>query len=271
MKIVRFIDREGCIRIGRECADGQAEILEGRLFADVRATGRFTRIGRLLAPLQPVDIYGIGLNYREHCRLMGKPVPGEPPVFMKPVSSLTDPGAPIRIPAVSRGDASVDYECELAVVIGRPTRGVQPADALDHVFGYTLANDVTDRNWAAFSQTRGKGFDGFCPLGPRLVTADEVPDPQDLELRTFVNGDMRQNGSTSDMIFPVAEIISYLSRDTTLMPGTVILTGTPPGAAVTRQPPVYLRPGDRVRVEIGGIGELTNPVTDASGSNAVAA
>lgn len=271
MKIIRFIDEQGVERLGRDNGDGRAEILAGALFDGVAATGTYAVVKTLLAPLRPTDIYGIGLNYQEHCRLMGKPRPEEPVVFMKPVSTLTDPGRPIRIPQRPRDQAAVDYECELAVIIGRAVRDVEPEDALDYVFGFTVANDVTDRNWAPVSQTRGKGFDGFCPLGPALLTADEVADPQRLALRTLVNGKLVQDGNTSDMIFSVAEIVSYLSRDTTLLPGTVILTGTPPGAAVTRTPSVYLQSGDEVTVEIEGIGSMSNPVATALASQEAAA
>jgi len=161
----------------------------------------------------------------------------------------------------------VDYEGELAVIIGRACRNVATDAALDHVLGYTCANDVSARRWqmhaGAGQWIRGKSFDTFCPLGPALVTADEIPDPQALGLRTTVNGQVMQDHTTGDMIFPVAELISFLSRDTTLLPGTVILSGTPQGVGFARKPPVWLQPGDEVTVEIEGVGRLTNPVIAA--------
>jgi 2-keto-4-pentenoate hydratase/2-oxohepta-3-ene-1,7-dioic acid hydratase in catechol pathway len=171
---------------------------------------------------------------------------------------------------VASAAPEVDYECELAVVIGRHALDVAPQEALGYVLGYTAANDVTARLWAKVSRTRGKGFDTFCPLGPVLVTADEIPDPQRLSLGTRVNGVQLQRGNTADMIFPVAELVSYLSRDTTLLPGTVILTGTPPGSAVTRTPSTYLKDGDRVEVELERVGTLSNPV-QAAGARVQAA
>jgi 2-keto-4-pentenoate hydratase/2-oxohepta-3-ene-1,7-dioic acid hydratase in catechol pathway len=271
VRIIRFIDDKGNEQLGSDRGDGSADVLAGSLFEGLSLCGETVLVGKLLSPLRPVDVYGIGLNYQEHCRLMGKEQPAEPPVFMKPISTLTNPGDPIQIPRQPHIENAVDYECELAVVIGLAARDVDPDEALEYVFGYTAANDVTDRNWAPISQIRGKGFDGFCPLGPTLVTANEVSDPQSLRLRTYVNDELMQDGNTSDMIFSVAEIISYLSRDTTLLPGTVILTGTPPGAAVTRRPSNYLQPGDKVTVEVEGIGALSNPVIGHPRSQVAAA
>jgi 2-keto-4-pentenoate hydratase/2-oxohepta-3-ene-1,7-dioic acid hydratase in catechol pathway len=199
------------------------------------------------------------LNYREHVVLMGAAMPEYPVVFMKPTTAIADPEEPILLPGCSNGP-EIDYECELAVIIGRAAGDVAEADALSYVFGYTVANDITARRWAKSSRTRGKSFDRFCPLGPAVVTADEIPDPQCLALRTVLNGVVVQEANTADMIFPVSRLVSFLSRDTTLLPGTLILTGTPPGSAVTRDPAVYLTPGDRVCVEVENIGCLSNTV-----------
>jgi 2-keto-4-pentenoate hydratase/2-oxohepta-3-ene-1,7-dioic acid hydratase in catechol pathway len=162
----------------------------------------------------------------------------------------------------------VDFEGELAVILDRTARHLRPEEALNFVRGYTCANDVSARRWQKHGGggqwVRGKGFDTFCPLGPVLVTADEIPDPQTLSVRCLLNGRVMQSGGTEDMIFPVAEIIARLSQDTTLLPGTLILTGTPPGVGFARRPPVYLAHGDRVRVEIDAIGALENPVRDAA-------
>jgi 2-keto-4-pentenoate hydratase/2-oxohepta-3-ene-1,7-dioic acid hydratase in catechol pathway len=165
----------------------------------------------------------------------------------------------------------VDYEAELAVVIGRRCRNVPVERALEQVLGYSCANDISARRWqkrgGGGQWVRGKSFDRFCPLGPVLVTADELPDPQRLSIECRLNGRLMQAGNSADMIFPVAELISRLSQDTTLLPGTLILTGTPPGVGFARQPPVFLAAGDRVEVRIEGIGRLENPVVEAPEAN----
>jgi len=263
MKIVRFIDDKGVERLGRDPRDGTAEILDGSLSGGLRPTGRHGSIRKLLAPVNAPNIFGVGLNYWAQLRQAGGERPQQPPLFMKPTTSITHPGDPILVPQACLDVPEVDFECELAVVIGQTVRDVSAAHALDFVLGYTAANDVTGRRLAKSCRARAKSFDGWCPLGPALVTADELPDPQGLELATELNGTTVQRGNTADMIFPVAEIISYLSQDTTLLPGTVILTGTPFGSGVTHTPPIYLRPGDEVVVEIPGIGRLCNPVRAA--------
>ncbi len=215
---------------------------------------------RLLAPLVPGKILCIGLNYMDHCREQHVEPPDRPTLFAKFPSSVIAPGAAIRWPA--EFSTQVDYEAELAVVIGRRTSRVAAADALSHVFGYTAANDVTardvqkgDKQWI-----RGKAADTFCPLGPVVVTTDEIPDPQQLAIGCRVNGDIRQASHTREMIFPVAQIIAFISRAITLDPGDVILTGTPDGVGQYRDPKVFLQPGDRVEVELGDLGVLDNPV-----------
>lgn len=214
---------------------------------------------RLLAPLRPPKLLGIGLNYRAHAAETGAELPAEPLVFAKLTSAVTDPGGPVRRPAYT---AELDYEGELAVVIGRRARAVPEARALEHVFGYAVVDDVTarDRQRAEPRWVRAKGGDTFAPLGPWVTTADEVPDPQDLEIRTTVNGEPRQRGSTRDMIFGVAELIAYLSAQFTLDPGDVICTGTPAGVGAARTPQAFLQPGDRVRVEISGLGAIEHEV-----------
>jgi 2-keto-4-pentenoate hydratase/2-oxohepta-3-ene-1,7-dioic acid hydratase in catechol pathway len=186
---------------------------------------------------------------------------------MKPTTATSHPGTPIPLPRACEHGPEVDYEAELAVIIGRSARDVPAERALEHVLGYSCANDVSARHWQKHGGggqwVRGKAFDGFCPIGPVVVTAEEVPDPQVLGVRCYLNGELMQEGSTADMIFSVAELIAHLSRDTTLLPGTLILTGTPPGVGFARTPPVYLSDGDRVRVEIDGIGTLENPVRAA--------
>lgn len=210
--------------------------------------------------IQPSKILCIGLNYRDQCRVAGVEAPQTPMLFTKHSSSLTGSGSPIVIdPAVS---TEVDYEIELAVVIGRRCKDVSREDALSAVAGYTIANDVSARDiqMEEGQWVRAKSFDSFCPLGPYLVTSDEIPDPQQLGLRTVVSGDTLQDSSTNEMIFSVAELIAHVSTRTTLEPGDVILTGTPWGTGAFRDPPVYLTHGDDVRCSITGLGELRNSV-----------
>jgi 2-keto-4-pentenoate hydratase/2-oxohepta-3-ene-1,7-dioic acid hydratase in catechol pathway len=217
----------------------------------------------LLAPVVPTNIIGIGLNYRKHAEEGGKGVPARPMWFMKTSGAVQDPGGPIVIPSRNPSH-EVDYEGELAVVLGRAARNVRRAEALSFVLGYTCANDVSARDWqfklGNGQFCHGKSFDTFCPLGPVLVTPDELGDPNALRLRTLVNGEVRQDWTTSDMVFDVATLIEFLSASRTLPAGTVILTGTPHGVGYARTPPAWLRPGDTVSVEIEKIGTLTNPV-----------
>ncbi len=260
---MRFIGTDGQTHLGLERQPGQAERLTGDLFTQPTPTGQIMGIERLLTPVVPPNIFCIGLNYREHAAESNSPLPEFPVVFMKPTTALCDPGMAIRIPQCADPRGEVDYEVELAVVIGKTCRDVSEADALTHVLGYTVANDVSARRWQRNNGTqwvRGKSFDTFCPLGPVLVTPDEIPDPQTLAVRTILNGQVMQEHTTGDMIFTVAQIIAFLSRDTTLLPGTVILTGTPQGVGFARKPPVWLKPGDQLTVAVAGIGSLTNPV-----------
>jgi 2-keto-4-pentenoate hydratase/2-oxohepta-3-ene-1,7-dioic acid hydratase in catechol pathway len=216
---------------------------------------------RLLSPVTaPSKVLAIGLNYADHARESGLEPPAAPVSFVKTNNSIVGPGDEIRY---AKDDTSeVDYEAELAVVIGRRAQKVSEAAALDYVFGYTACNDVSARD-AQFSDgqwIRGKSFDTFCPLGPWIVTADEIPDPQNLRIACRVNGTTLQDGTTSEMIFGVAAIISYMSRFMTLEPGDVIATGTPYGVGFARTPPVFLLNGDVVEIDIEGIGVLTNSV-----------
>jgi 2-keto-4-pentenoate hydratase/2-oxohepta-3-ene-1,7-dioic acid hydratase in catechol pathway len=272
MRFIRFLDAAGATRYGLPGDDDHAERLAGDPYGGLTATGERVAIARLLAPIQPVNIFGIGLNYRAHARETGAEVPASPVVFMKPTTALNHPGAPIVLPAACEHGPEVDYEAELAVVIGRTARDVSEADALDYVLGYTCANDVSARRWqkrgGGGQWVRGKSFDGFCPLGPHLVTADEIPDPQTLTVRSRLNGRVMQEQPTADMLFPVRRLIAELSRDLTLLPGTLILTGTPEGVGFTRDPPVFLQPGDDIVIEIDGIGRLANPVQAAGAGGA---
>lgn len=214
---------------------------------------------RLGPPLVPGTLLGIGHNYRAHAIERGVPIPDEPTVFTKLVTSVTGPRDDIVRPSFTK---ALDYEGELAVVIGARAKDVAEADALAHVFGYAVMNDVTarDRQRTDAQWTRAKGADTFGPFGPWITTADEVPDPQALRVRTWVGGELRQDGSTADMLFGVAELIAWCSANFTLVPGDVITTGTPSGVGEARDPQAFLQPGDRVKVEIEGLGILDNRV-----------
>lgn len=215
----------------------------------------------VLCPVRaPEKVLAIGLNYSDHARESGAALPETPLVFAKTPNSLVGPDEAVGWRAADA--EQVDYEAELAVVIGRRAHRVPTAGALDHVLGYTACNDVSARD-VQFSDgqwTRGKSFDTFCPLGPWIVTRDEVPDPQSLGVRCRVNGELLQDGTTADMVFPVAELVSRLSQVMTLEPGDVIATGTPVGVGFARTPPVFLRDGDVVEIEIDGLDVLRNPV-----------
>jgi 2-keto-4-pentenoate hydratase/2-oxohepta-3-ene-1,7-dioic acid hydratase in catechol pathway len=224
----------------------------GRPLADVE----------LLAPVpRPGKVLCLGLNYRDHAAESGSPVPDEPVIFAKASSGVIGTGAAIRLPACSD---EMDYEVELAIVIGRPAKEVAAADATECVAGYTVLNDVTARDYQRLrgggQWTLAKSFDTGCPLGPWIVTKDEIPDPHALRLQSVVSGEVMQSSSTEQMIFTVPAIIEYLSACLTLEPGDVIGTGTPPGVGFARKPPRFLRDGDVVECTVQGIGTLTNPV-----------
>ncbi len=264
MKIIRFQDNAGVVHYGERVDEGSARRIEGTIFETFRVTDRVVRIGKLLAPVEPRTILCIGLNYRRHAEETGAQLPEHPVLFIKAANALAHPGDPIVIPKVAPGQ--VDYECELAVVIGRSAKNVERQHALDYVLGYTCANDVSARRWqkegGGKQWCRGKSFDTFCPLGPCLVTADEIPDPNTLAIQTTLNDRIMQESTTADMIFDVPSLISFLSEGTTLLPGTVILTGTPQGVGFARNPPVFLKNGDRVAIEIERIGTLVNSVSE---------
>ncbi len=208
---------------------------------------------------RPSKIVCVGLNYRDHAAEQGTDLPGAPLLFAKWPNALIGPGEPIVIPRASK---QVDYEAELGVVIGERVRGVTEENALEAVRGYLCLNDVSARDlqFADGQWTRGKSPDTFCPVGPRLVPAADVPDPHVLGIRCLLNGETMQDSTTANMIFTVAEVIAYASMTMTLEPGDLIATGTPAGVGVFRDPPVLLRDGDEVTIEIDGLGALTNPV-----------
>lgn len=263
MRIIRYLAQEGDIRFAVEQPGGRCFDIRGDIFRDFEITDRESNMVKILAPIEPPIILCIGLNYRKHAAETGAKIPERPVLFVKGPGTLQNPGDPIVLPTRLRSD-EVDYECELAVVIGRKCKNVSKSDAFDVVFGYTASNDVSARDWqkrlGGGQWCRGKGFDTFAPLGPAIVTKDEIPNPNSLRIATRVNSQTRQSSNTSDMLFDVPTLIEFLSGSTTLHPGTVILTGTPEGVGMAMNPPLYLAPGDFVEIEIEKIGVLSNPV-----------
>ena len=267
MRIIRFIC-DGATHIGQD-VDGQwARRIEGDLLAQWQVTQQTLKIDKLLAPIVPADVLCIGVNYREHSAESGFEAPPNPMLFIKPSTTLNNPFDPIVIP---RRSSMIDYEGELAVVIGKSAKYVPRERAPDHVLGYTIANDVTARDWQRQKElgggqfARGKGFDGFCPLGPWIITRDEIENPNALRIKTTLNGQVMQKGTTADMIFDVPALIESLSSTMTLRAGAVILPGTPAGVGFARKPPVWLKAGDKIAVEIEKIGRLENSIA-AEGS-----
>jgi len=219
---------------------------------------------RLGVPFTGISkIIGVGLNYRDHAQETGAAIPSEPVLFMKATTAINGPFDPIILP---RGSTQTDWEAELGVVIGKTARYVSERRALEHVAGYVTFHDVSERDFQknrGGSWDKGKGCDSFAPIGPWLVTRDEIPDPQTLRVWSSVNGELRQNGNTADMIFPVAYLVSYISQFMTLLPGDVICTGTPAGVGMGRLPPQFLKAGDVVRIGVAGLGEQRQKVMQA--------
>ena len=265
MRIFRYLDQSGKMGFGRFDKEGNTFLILQKGDGDFEATDQRITPFQFLTPIDFRCIYAIGLNYRAHAQETGLEIPKYPMVFMKAPTAAQNPGDPIVLPRYLRSD-KVDFEAELGVVIGRPCKNVKPEDALSYVLGYVCANDVSARDWqkekGGGQFCRGKTFDTFCPVGPCLATADEIPDPSKLTIRSFVNDDKMQESGTDDMIFDVPTLISFLSGSTTLLPGTLILTGTPSGVGEARDPKRYLVAGDEVTVEIEGVGILTNPVVE---------
>ena len=251
-----------------------ARELDRRVARDGRELARPGPLGvrplssvHLRAPVpRPGKLVAVGLNYRDHAAEARLPAPLAPVVFAKFPTAVIGPDEPIVLPAASR---RIDYEAELAVVVGRRVKAIGPADALAAVLGFTNANDVSDRDFqkADGQWVRAKSCDTFAPLGPAIVTLDELPDPGALRIELRLNGATMQASSTGQCVFDVPALVSFVSETITLEPGDVILTGTPAGVGFARRPPVFLRPGDVVEVEIEGLGTLRNPVVGAEGSS----
>lgn len=259
MKIARFDAGDGVPRHG-VLQDGLLREIAGDVFGDWSPGEECYPLDsvRLLAPVEPPNVICIGLNYRRHAEESNLKLPERPVIFLKPTTAITGPDTPIRLPRMAPDE--VDYEAELVIVIGKTARDVPEERALDYVLGYTCGNDVSARDcqlrldvqWA-----RAKSFDTFCPIGPWIETE---MDPDSAPICSRVNGRVMQSSNTSDMIFGCRQLVSYLSQCMTLLPGTVILTGTPEGVGFARKPPVFLRPGDVVEIEVGPVGVLRNTV-----------
>lgn len=264
MKIVRFLNKSGDIVYGElgSIEERIAYRIRGDIFGEYEVTDRKECIVKFLAPVAPTMIIGLGLNYRKHAEETGVTCPEIPVMFLKGINSVIGHNEDIVLPRI--GAEQVDYEAELAVVIGKNATNIDKLEAMDYVLGYTCGNDVSARDWQFEKQkkqwARGKSFDTFCPLGPCLVTKDELKNPNNLQIALFINGIEYQNSNTSDMIFYVPDIISNLSQSLTLLRGTVILTGTPQGVGFVRKPPIFLKDKDQVSVFIEDIGYLKNYV-----------
>lgn len=265
MRLIRYADISGLPFCAAKGEDGEYYKTEKLDSGQLELTSERAEVDRILAPVVPSAIYCVGVNYPLHGRETGSKMGEFPIIFMKAPTTVIGPNQSVVLPRFLRSD-KVDYEGELAVVIGRPCKNVTQEEALDYVLGYTVANDVSARDWqkewGGGQFCRGKTFDTFCPLGPELVSADEIPDPNNLKLQTRLNGEVVQDGNTRDMAFSVATIISFLSGCNTLLPGTVILTGTPDGVGAAQKPPRFLKEGDEVEIAIEGIGSLKNTIVE---------
>ena len=264
MQILRYANKDGVTRYGKCAGAGEAIPLTTGLFDPWKWGGTSERVSARLAPIEPPNIIAIGRNYQGHAKEMKAETPEtDPLIFLKATTAVIGPDDSIVLPRSAPEE--VDFEAELGVIIARTTKDVGVEDALGFVLGYTCANDVSardcqkrrDKQWA-----RGKSFDTFCPIGPVIVPRGEF-DPTRAGIRSFLNGRLMQESNTGEMIFSVAALVSYLSHQFTLLPGTIILTGTPEGVGAARTPPVFLRPGDEICVEIDGIGRLSNRVIAA--------
>ena len=264
MKIIRYQEKNGMIGYASATEKGNYKI-KGDLYGQYEVTSEQVIDFKLLAPIQATQILCIGLNYRRHADECNMKYPERPVLFVKGVNALQNPQDPIVLPRKMRSD-EVDYECELGVIIGKPCKNVKRENALEYVLGYTCVNDVSARDWqikwGGGQWCRGKFFDTFAPMGPCLVTPDEIPNPNALKIKTVLNGVTVQDSNTNDMIFDIPALIEFLSGSTTLVPGTVILTGTPQGVGMAATPPRFLKAGDSVTIEIEKIGSLTNPVIE---------
>ncbi len=250
MQILKFESDDQKVYLGCDYDGEGADVLAGDIFSTLSKTGEKKKVKKILPPIDPAAILCIGLNYKAHAIETGMDLPKYPVLFMKNPGAAAAHLDDIVIPSSCIDIPEVDFEAELGVIIGKKIKDVTPKKALASILGYTCANDVSARRWQKHAGggqwVKGKSFDTFCPFGPWIVTPDEIKDPNHLDIECVLNGKTMQQSNTSDMIFSVGQIISYLSESTTLLPGTLILTGTPSGVGFTRKPPIYLKPGDRL-------------------------
>jgi len=279
-RLVRFLATDGNVYYGDAILPSgesdiaktkQALIITGSIFGKHEVTDQTAIVRLLLAPLAPEDVRTVrclGLNYALHAKESNMAIPKYPVLFYKPVTSLSGPTDPIPIHPLAQEGEGLDYECELVAVIGKVCRDVSEADALDHVFGYAVGNDVSHREWqiakGGGQWSLGKGFDGWAPYGPGIVSSSLIKDPQTLRISTKLNGKTVQDSNTSDMIFNIRQTIAFLSKGTTLLPGDVIFTGTPSGVGMGRNPKLWLKDGDVVEVSLESVGTVKNKVQFAS-------
>ena len=263
MKIIRYEDASGKIHYALQQQGDSYLRIEGDLFGGHRVTKEPAEVHKVLAPVVPAMIWCIGQNYRRHADEVGMGVAEYPVVFAKGPNTVNHPGEAIRLPMNAKS-SQVDYEGELVVVVGKKCKDVSRDRALEYVAGYTCGNDVSARDWqlkmGGSQWCRGKSFDTFAPIGPCLATPDAIRDPSKLCIQTVVNGRTMQDANTRDMIHDVPALIAFLSQSTTLLPGTLIFSGTPSGVGMAQDPPLWLKDGDEVSVTIEGIGTLTNRV-----------
>ncbi|KAF8854969.1 hypothetical protein BDZ45DRAFT_715966 [Acephala macrosclerotiorum] len=275
-RLVRFLAKDGRTYYGdailpqgvTDVAKAkQAKIIQGQIFGKHDVTEQVADIRLLLAPLALEDVKTVrclGLNYEQHAKESNMPIPKYPVLFYKPVTSITGPTDSIPVHPLAQQGTGLDYECELVAIIGKPCADVPESKALDYVLGYSVGNDVSHRDWqlkhGGGQWALGKGFDGWAPFGPGIVSSKVISDPQSLQIWTKLNGKVMQESSTKDMIFRVAKTIAFLSQGTTLLPGDMIFTGTPQGVGMGRKPQVWLKDGDIVEVGLEGVGTCTNKV-----------
>lgn len=273
-RLIRFLAKDGRTYYGDAILPSgvtdiakatQARVIRGSPLHRHEVTDQIADVRLLLSPLDRSDIGTVrclGLNYEQHARESNMPIPKYPVLFYKPVTSIAGPYDDVPVPLMAQEFEGLDYECELVAVIGREAREVPKSKALEYVAGYTVGNDVSHREWqikrGGSQWSLGKGFDGWAPMGPGIVSAKLIKDPQSLRIQTRVNGQLVQDSDTRDQIFGVAETIAFLSQGTTLLPGDIIFTGTPQGVGMGRSPQLWLKDGDVVEVSLEGVGSCVN-------------
>ncbi|KAJ3579618.1 hypothetical protein NPX13_g946 [Xylaria arbuscula] len=280
-RLVRFLARDGKVYYGDAilpegvtdiAQTKKAKIIVGDVFGKHEVTENVADVRLLLSPLALEDVKTVrclGLNYALHAKESGMAIPKYPVLFYKPTTALAGPTDPIPVPAMVQDSLGLDYECELVAVIGKTCSNVSEDEALNYIFGYAIGNDVSHRDWqiqrGGGQWSLGKGFDGWAPYGPGIVSSDIIKDPHSLRISTRLNGETVQDSNTGDMIFNVKQTISFLSKGHTLQPGDLIWTGTPSGVGMGRKPQLWLKDGDVVEVELEGIGVCTNKVEFVKG------